>query len=258
MPLLVGTSGWQYRTWKEAFYPNGLPQRSWLEHYSALFATVEVNNAFYRLPESSVFAAWGRRTPEDFVVAVKASRYLTHVKRLRDPAEPVARFVERAAHLGAKRGPVLLQLPPNLARDLPALDETLGRFPGGWRVAVEPRHESWFVPETEAVLRAHGAALCMADSPRRRPPCWPTAGWGYLRMHEGRASPHPCYGRRALDTWARRLADLYGPHADIYVYFNNDHLGCAVRDASTFARLAQAAGLAPTRVPSPDEVRVKA
>ncbi|SIR80326.1 Protein of unknown function DUF72 [Micromonospora avicenniae] len=120
--ILLGTSGWQYRDWRGRFYPAGLPQRLWLEHFAGRFATVEVNNAFYRLPERDTFAAWRARTPDDFCVAVKMSRYLTHIKRLREPAEPVARFLDRATALGDRLGPVLLQLPPTLAADVPALD----------------------------------------------------------------------------------------------------------------------------------------
>ena len=170
MPVLIGTSGWQYRDWRGAFYPAGLPQARWLEHHASRFRTLEVNNAFYRLPEASTFTAWAERTPDDFLIAVKASRYLTHIKRLKDPAEPVKRFVERASCLGLKLGPVLLQLPPNLAAKPDALDETLRLFPRGWRVAVEFRHETWFTDEVRALLQRQGAAMCLADSPHRRTP----------------------------------------------------------------------------------------
>jgi uncharacterized protein YecE (DUF72 family) len=254
--VLIGTSGWQYRDWKGAFYPAELPQRAWLEHYAACFATVEVNNAFYRLPEPGTFADWAARTPEDFCVAVKASRYLTHVKRLRDPAEPVARFLAHARHLGPKLGPVLLQLPPTLKADLAALGDTLRQFPREVRVAVELRHPSWFEAGTRDLLEEHGAALCLADSPQRRTPLWRTAGWGYLRMHQGRATPEPCYGRRALAAWARRLADTWSDGEDVYVYFNNDTRACAVRDAAVMARQLERVGLSPTRAPQPRAVRV--
>jgi uncharacterized protein YecE (DUF72 family) len=256
VPVLVGTSGWQYRDWRGRFYPERLAQARWLEHYAGRFATVESNNAFYRLPERATFAAWAARTPDDFVMAVKASRYLTHVRRLRDPEGPVGRLLDRAARLGGKLGPVLLQLPPNLQADPAALDRTLRAFPAGVRVAVEPRHDSWFNDEVRRLLGEHGAALCLADSPRRRTPLWRTAGWTYLRLHQGVASPRPCYGRRALATWAGRLADLVGPDADAYVYFNNDPGGCAVRDARVFALAAARAGLHPTRVPAAAEVRL--
>src|SRR5207247_1496070 len=147
----------------------------WLEFFADRFATVESNNAFYRLPEAEVFAAWARRTPDDFVMAVKVSRFLTHVKRLLEPEEPVRRFVERARHLGPKLGPALLQLPPDLAADPARLERTLVEFPKAIRVAVEFRHPSWETEEVRRILAAHGAALCLAD--RRRPlrPIWSTA-----------------------------------------------------------------------------------
>jgi uncharacterized protein YecE (DUF72 family) len=191
-------------------------------------------------------------------VAVKASRYLTHIRRLNEPEEPVARFTEHARHLGRKLGPVLLQLPPNLEANHPRLDLTLSLFPADWRVAVEFRHSSWFTGETRQLLTARGAALCLADSPRRKTPLWRTTDWTYLRLHEGRATPHPCYGRTALSTWAQRLAELMGPEDDAYVYFNNDGRACAVRDARLFALAAEKAGLEPTRVPGPREVHLAA
>jgi uncharacterized protein YecE (DUF72 family) len=256
MPVLLGTSGWQYRDWRGRFYPERLAQARWLEHYAGQFATVESNNAFYRLPEPRTFAAWAARTPADFVMAVKASRFLTHYKRLRDPEEPVRRFLEHAGHLGAKLGPVLLQLPPSLRMDLGALRDTLQCFPPEVRVAVEPRHESWFTDATRALLTTQGAALCLADSPSRRSPVWRTSGWSYLRFHEGTATPRPCYAEEALARWAEALAGAWDREERVYVYFNNDSGCCAVRDAARFARAVARAGLRPTRAPSPDAVRV--
>jgi uncharacterized protein YecE (DUF72 family) len=256
VPVFIGTSGWQYRDWKGAFYPRELRQADWLEHYAHHFQTVEVNNAFYRLPEPKTFAAWAARTPGDFVVVVKASRYLTHIRRLKEPEEAVGRFTKHAGHLGAKLGPVLLQLPPDLQADLDRLDQALGAFPSGWRLTVEFRHDSWWSDETRALLTSRGVALCLADSPRRHTPVWRTAPWTYLRLHEGRASPHPCYGRTALATWARRLAELWPKSAEVFVYLNNDPRGCALRDARWLASAAARAGLAPTRIPAADEVRV--
>ncbi|MEV4754960.1 DUF72 domain-containing protein [Micromonospora sp. NPDC049559] len=249
--ILVGTSGWQYRDWRDRFYPAGLPQRRWLEHYAERFATVEVNNAFYRLPERETFAQWRERTPADFCVAVKMSRYLTHIKRLREPEEPVARFLGRAEALGDRLGPVLLQLPPNLRADVAALDATLARFPAGVRVAVEPRHPSWWTAQTRRVLEARGAALCWADR-RSRPvaPLWRTAGFGYLRLHEGRAEPRPRYGPTALGSWLTRVAAVYDEREPVYVYFNNDPGGAAVVDATALAGIARRRGLPVSRTPT--------
>jgi uncharacterized protein YecE (DUF72 family) len=246
--MFVGTSGWQYGDWRGRFYPDKLPQRCWLEHYADRFATVEVNNAFYRLPERSTFEGWRDRTPSDFVVGVKVSRYLTHIKRLREPAEPVARFLDRAAGLGRKLGPVLLQLPPTLQADAKALADTLKRFPDHVRVAVEPRHPSWWTAEIRGVLEDHDAALCWADRGGRPvTPLWRTASFGYLRMHEGRAHPRPRYGSAALRTWAERVAKAYGDGAPTYAYFNNDPGGAAIVDAAAFAAAARRRGMAVTR-----------
>ena len=249
--LLIGTSGWQYRDWRPPktgaedrpyLYPAGLPQSRWLEHYASRFTVVEINNAFYRLPERETFRRWRETTPDDFGYAVKMSRFLTHVRRLKDPAEPVARFMERAEALGDKLGPVLLQLPPTLRADLAALDETLTAFPKAVRVAVEPRHETWFTDEARDLLTRHGAALCWADRAGHPvTPLWRTADFGYLRLHEGRADPWPRYGRAALSAWLDRIgAEL--PRVPVHVFFNNDPGGAAVIDAEAMAALARHRG----------------
>jgi uncharacterized protein YecE (DUF72 family) len=256
--LFVGTSGWQYRDWRGSFYPPKLAQRAWLEFYSERFRTVEVNNTFYNLPEAHVFESWAERTPPDFVMTVKMSRFLTHLKRLLDPEEPVARFMERADRLGAKLGPVLLQLPPAFEADPARLESALSRFPTSVRIAVEFRHRSWYTEEVRSLLERRGAALCWADRARLLDPPWRTAEFGFVRFHEGRARPRPCYGRTALTTWAQRLALAFKPGEDVYAYFNNDHRCCAVRDAAVFARAAARAGLQPTRVPGAGEVRLAA
>jgi uncharacterized protein YecE (DUF72 family) len=249
--VIIGTSGWQYRDWRGRFYPTKLPQRLWLEHYCRFFATVESNAAFYRLPELATFASWRERTPPEFRWAVKASRYLTHIKRLREPAEPVARMMQRAAGLGPKLDTVLLQLPPTLQADVDLLRETLACFPGGTRVAVEPRHDSWWTDEVRALLERYGAALCWADRAERPvAPLWRTADWGYLRLHTG--AEGWAYRPRTLRTWADRIAETFGD-ADVLVYFNNDPGGAAVADAVRFAGAVRRAGGTPTRVPTLDE-----
>ncbi|HEX3947410.1 MAG TPA: DUF72 domain-containing protein [Acidimicrobiales bacterium] len=258
MAVLVGTSGWQYDHWKGTFYPPEVPKARWLEHYAERFATVESNSAFYRLPERRTFADWASRTPDDFVIAVKASRYLTHVRRLRDPRDPVLRLAGRLEGLGDCLGPVLLQLPPTLRVDAASLTAALKTFPRSVRVAVEPRHPSWFTDEIRAILERNDAALCLSD--RRGPlgPPWRTATWGYVRFHEGRASPNPCYGRAALATWADRVRSLWGPSEAVYCYFNNDPVGCAPRDARRFALAVRGEGRRVTRVPGARELKVGA
>jgi uncharacterized protein YecE (DUF72 family) len=248
--LYLGTSGWQYKHWRGVFYPENLPQREWLAYYAKRFQTVEVNNTFYHLPEKSSFEQWREHTPNDFTFALKMSRYLTHLKRLHDPVEPVHRFMERAARLGSKRGPILIQLPPNYHADIESLDHALAAFAPSVRVAVEFRHESWFTPATRNVLERRKVAMCLADSPARKQPYWRTAEWGFVRFHEGKGSRAPGYERDALRRWARRIADMWDARHDVHVYFNNDAGGYAIKDAITFAELAARAGLKPTRVPN--------
>jgi uncharacterized protein YecE (DUF72 family) len=242
---MVGTSGWQYRDWRGRLYPAGLPQRLWLGHYATRFATVEVNNAFYRLPSRATFASWREQAGDGFCFAVKMSRYLTHIKRLADPAEPVARFLDRAQPLGPTLGPVLLQLPPTLTADTDRLRDVLRQFPPAVRVAVEFRHRSWWTGATKAVLEAHNAALAWADrNSRPVSPLWVTADWGYLRLHQGAASPPPRYGATALRSWLDRLTVAFDLNRrSVFVYFNNDPGGAAVTDADSLARRARQRGL---------------
>ena len=256
--LYIGTSGWQYRHWKETFYPRKLAQRSWLEYFAERFDTAEVNNTFYNLPAASVFKQWGERTPPGFVFALKMSRFLTHLRRLRDPEQPVELFLQRARELGVKRGPTLLQLPPSLHADAGLLDAAIEVFPRGERIAVEFRDTSWFVPEVRAVLERRGAALCLVDDGGIRSPEWRTADWGYVRFHSGRAHPPSCYGRAALETWASRIGSTYGDEADVFVYFNNDAFACAIRDAIVMAHLCAARGLNVSRVPPAGDVTLGA
>ncbi len=232
MGLRIGTSGWQYRDWRGPFYPEQDPQRLWLATYARTFDTVECNHAFYRLPERATFERWRKETPPGFLMAVKASRFLTHNKRLRDPAEPVARLLERARGLGDRLGPILLQLPPTLAADAGRLDACLACFPSDIRVAVEPRHGSFWTDEIRRVLERRQAALCWADRLEAAvTPAWRTADWGYLRFHAGLGDPPPRYRPATLD---RRLAEItrtFGPREEVYVYFNNDRGAAAVADA---------------------------
>jgi uncharacterized protein YecE (DUF72 family) len=255
MTVWIGTSGWQYDDWRGRLYPRRAPLRRWLEEYAARFAIVESNNAFYRLPERRTFCDWAERTPDDFLVTVKMSRYLTHIRRLREPHEAVERFTDRVEGLGRKLGPVLLQLPPQLRCDPERLDRALREFPRSMRVAVEFRHDSWYTTEIRDLLERHRAALCLADRHRPVAPLWRTTNWTYLRLHEGRAHPRPSYGRMALSSWAERLADRWRADEDCFVFFNNDHVACAPRDAARFAVLCRRAGLDPSRAPSPRTIR---
>ncbi len=250
--VIIGTSGWQYRDWRGLFYPPKLPQRLWLEHYQEFYATVESNNAFYRLPEKTTFEKWRERTPPDFRWAVKASRFLTHIKRLREPEEPVARLMERAAGLEERLDAILLQLPPTLKADADLLRECLAQFPAGTRVAVEPRHVSWWTDEIRALLERYGAALCWADRDEQPiAPLWRTTDWGYLRFHHGFEAWR--YRPQTLELWAERLAGTWADQEDVLVYFNNDPGGAATIDSVIFAEAVRRSGRTTTRVPTADQ-----
>jgi uncharacterized protein YecE (DUF72 family) len=245
--VIAGTSGWQYRDWRGVFYPAGVPQRLWLEYYARQFASVENNGTFYRLPAREVFASWRDRVGRDFVMTVKASRYLTHVRRLRDPAQPVKRLLDAAEGLGGRLGPVLLQLPPDLRAAPGLLADCMAQFPPTVRVAVEPRHESWWTDEVRGILAARNAALCWADRKGSAvTPLWPTADWGYLRLHEGEGEsegvPWPGYSQAALTRWAERLIATWAGDRDVFVYFNNDQNCAAPRDAARLAAVVAARG----------------
>ena len=228
----IGCSGWVYDHWRDRVYPDGLPQRRWLEHYATLFDTVEVNATFYRLPRRDTVAAWVEGTPAGFVFAVKASRYLTHVKRLRDLGRGLERFYACIEPLvgSPKLGPVLWQLPENFHRDDERLAGALERLPPG-RHCFEFRHESWFRPDVYGLLREHGAALVVGDTPARPFQAHElTADWAFVRFHQGRRGRRGNYSDRELAGWAERLA-AWRTRADVYAYFNNDWEGFAVRNA---------------------------
>jgi uncharacterized protein YecE (DUF72 family) len=228
----VGCSGWSYSHWREEVYPEGVPQRRWLEHYATLFDTVEVNATFYRLPRRETVAGWVERTPPDFLLAVKASRFLTHVRRLSDVGRGLERFYERIAPLldSPKMGPVLWQLPETFHRDDERLAGALVRLPPG-RHCFEFRHESWFAPEVYELLREHGAALVIGDHPARPFQAHElTADWTYVRFHSGSRGRRGNYSDRELETWARRIA-AWRSRTEVLAYFNNDWEGFAVRNA---------------------------
>ena len=234
----IGCSGWNYPHWRERVYPRGLPARRWLERYAELFDTVEVNTTFYRLPRRESVAAWVEETPPGFLFTVKASRYLTHVKRLADMEQGVARFYERIEPLAVtpKLGPVLWQLPPTFRRDDERLASALERLPAG-RHCFEFRHESWFAPEVSELLREHRAALVIGDHPERP---WQahelTADWTFIRFHYGRRGRNGNYSERELEEWARRIEGWRRRH-DVFAYFNNDWEGHAVRNGERLKAL---------------------
>ncbi len=239
-PPRIGCSGWNYASWRGTFYPRELSPRHWLEYYAERFDTVEVNNTFYRLPEKSTFVQWHARTPTGFLMAVKASRFLTHMKRLRDPDEPLDRLFSRASALGPHLGPVLYQLPGRFTIDLERLDAFLSALPrtvGAHRIlhVIEFRDPSWYVRETFEVLKKRRVALCLhdkagstLDGPFEDP-------FVYVRFHGTSGHYQGSYPRASLDAWARRLAEQVQHGRRVFAYFNNDPGAAAVENARTLA-----------------------
>ena len=230
----VGTSGWQYRDWRGAFYPKEIPQREWLPYFAEHFETVEVNNSFYRLPERETFERWREQTPNRFIVTVKASRFITHLKRLKDPEDPVALFWERATGLGDRLGPLLFQLPPRFRADPERLRRFLDVLPKEVRPAFEFRDDSWLTDEVFGMLRGRGAALVWPDRPGTKVELPEVGGWLYVRFHQGTQSG-PDYRRDKLRRWASRIAAADARES--FLYFNNDPTGAAIRDARTMIEL---------------------
>jgi uncharacterized protein YecE (DUF72 family) len=240
-PIHIGCSGWNYADWRGVLYPPGCAQRRWLERYAEVFGTVEVNATFYRLPSRDAVAAWVRQTPEEFTFAVKASRYLTHMKRLTDMDRGMERLLERLEPLtqSPKMGPMLWQLPENFHRDDERLGHALDRLPPG-RHTFEFRHPSWFADEVLEALREHGVALTIGDHPERP---WQrhdvTADFTFVRLHYGRRGRRGNYGPSELDAWAREIRRL-AREAEVFAYFNNDWEGFAVRNALDLRRRLEA------------------
>jgi uncharacterized protein YecE (DUF72 family) len=227
----IGCSGWNYAHWREVVYPKGLPPARWLEHYATLFDTVEVNATFYRLPRRDSVARWVEQTPPGFIFTIKASRYLTHLKRLTDLGRGVDRFYERIEPVvrSPKMGPVLWQLPGNFHRDDDRLAAALRALPPG-RHCFEFRHASWFVPEVYELLRAHETALVIGDHPQRPFQTYEvTADWTFVRFHYGSRGRNGNYSERELEEWRKRLAS-WCARVEVYAYFNNDWLGYAVKN----------------------------
>ncbi len=239
-PVRVGCSGWNYDDWRGRLYPEGLGKQRWLRRYAELFDTVEVNSTFYRLASRNAVARWVEETPPDFVFAAKASRYLTHVRRLRDVGQGIERYYERMQPLveSGKLGPIVWQLPANFRRDDDVLSQLLDILPDG-RHCFEFRHESWFEAPVYELLRSAGAALVIADHPK-----WPfqahelTADWTLVRLHHGRRGRRGNYSETELDEWARRLS-RWRRRAEAFVYFNNDWEGFAVANALSLKRRLQ-------------------
>ncbi len=233
----IGCSGWMYDSWRGRFYPEGEPKRRWLELYAKRFDTVEVNSTFYRLARREAVANWVHQTPPEFEFVVKASRYLTHIKRLVEIEEGIRRFYAPLEPLieAGRLGAVLWQLPENFHRDDARLQGWLAALPPG-RHTIEFRHPSWFAPEVMRALKHHGVALAIGDHPQRPFQTHvATASWRFIRFHYGARGRRGNYSDTELETWARRIAQWRRTHA-VYAYFNNDWEGFAPANALALAR----------------------
>ena len=231
--VLVGTSGWHYKDWIGGFYPPRFPATQMLGWYSQRFNTVEINNSFYRLPSPETFANWKRSTPKDFCFAVKASRYLTHRKKLKDPHDAIARLLDPVSKLGGKLGPLLFQLPPRWRVNVERLRDFLQALPRKKRCVLEFRDPSWHIPQVFGLLQKYNVALCIYDQAGFRSPVELTADFTYLRFHGPETGYHGSYPDRELQQWASRIDDWRRLLKVTYVYFNNDYHGNAIRNADT-------------------------
>jgi len=232
----IGTSGWHYDHWQDRFYPKTLTKAKWLEFYASHFTTVELNNSFYRLPSETAFATWHDSSPANFTFAVKVSRFITHIKRLRNSEEAVDNFISRAKILAEKLGPLLYQLPPNMHRNDEILESFLSTLPQGMKHVFEFRHQSWLEDKVFEILHKHNIGFCVFDMPSVSCPLVATADFAYIRFHGSTGLYFSCYSDEELADWAKRLANLARNLEAIYIYFNNDAEAFAVRNAITLRR----------------------
>ncbi|MCU1257261.1 MAG: hypothetical protein JWO80_146 [Bryobacterales bacterium] len=229
--IRIGTSGWHYKHWIGAFYPPRFPASKMLSYYQERFDTVELNNTFYRLPAENAVKLWRESTPAGFVFAVKGSRFITHMKKLKDPEAGLEKFFARVDLLGEKLGPVLWQLPPNWTLDVDRLAEFLSALPKYHRYAFEFRNETWNTPEVMSLLRANGAAYCAYDLAGYQSPVEITADFTYVRLHGPGGKYQGSYSDDALRGWARRIREWRKVLRAVFVYFDNDDSGYAAHNA---------------------------
>ena len=235
----IGTSGWHYGHWVGPFYPIGMKPADFLSHYARHFPAVEINNTFYRLPTPEVLAAWRASTPAGFVFACKASRYITHMKKLKDPEPGIRPFVDAVDVLGAKLGPILFQLPPRWHVDAVRLRTFLAALPAGRRYAFELRDETWFTSDVYDALAEHNAALCIYDLGGFRAPVKVTADFAYVRLHGPDGPYRGQYDGRTLSGWVRRFRRWAGEGRDVYCFFDNDERGYAIQDARRMLQMVK-------------------
>jgi uncharacterized protein YecE (DUF72 family) len=238
--IRIGTSGYQYDHWQEIFYPADLAKDEWFAHYASHFPTVEINNTFYNLPDPETFEAWAGAAPEGFLYAIKASRYITHMKKLKDPEESLANLWDGVRRLGPHRGPILFQLPPNWHCNPDRLAAFLDALPEEANAVFEFRDPSWYCEEVYGLLDARGAAFCVHDLEDLASPKRARGPIAYIRFHGSEGAYRGRYGKNRLRPWARWVrSQAEDAGRDVYAYFNNDSEGHAVKDASALRDLLE-------------------
>jgi uncharacterized protein YecE (DUF72 family) len=236
----LGTSGWHYKGWVGLFYPAKIPAKKMLNFYAQHFDTVEINNSFYHLPLPSTYDSWHHNSPGNFLFAVKGSRFITHMKKLKDPRTSSKKFFDGVERLGEKLGPILFQLPPNWHVNLERLTTFLEALPKGHRYVFEFRDESWLMPEVYELLSKYKAAFCIHDLARMQTRLKITADFSYIRFHgPGEAKYAGSYSTQALEKWAQRIMDWRRREVDVYAYFNNDVGGHAVENSKKLKELME-------------------
>ncbi len=237
--IYIGTSGWHYDHWEGPFYPPDLPKDAFLAHYAERFCTVEINNSFYRLPTEKTLARWREATPDDFVFSAKASRYLTHMKKLKEPEEPLERLFGRLSVLGDKLGPILFQLPPRWKVNVERLGDFLKALARDHRYAFEFRDPSWFDGRVYEMLAERGDSFCVYDLAGRTSPKEVTADFVYVRLHGPEGAYQGRYGAERLAGWAGAFSAWLKEGLEVYCYFDNDEAGYALQDASRLRQMME-------------------
>jgi len=235
--IYIGVSGWSYKHWRGTFYPEDMPEDQWLDYCAKFFASVEVNNTFYNLPEENTFKKWYQSTPRDFIFSVKASRYITHMKKLKDPSKTLPKIFDRAKILAEKLGPILFQLPPGWKCNIERLRFFLDSLTGDYRYTFEFRNPDWFNQQVYDLLSSRNAAFCIYELDRKMSPEQVTADFVYIRLHGPEGPYEGQYSQKVLWDWAKRIRKWQGQGRDVYCYFDNDQAGYAAQDAVRFGKI---------------------
>jgi uncharacterized protein YecE (DUF72 family) len=234
--IYVGTSGWSYQHWRGTFYPEGTKVKDHFQYYLSHFKTVEINNTFYSLPKKETFIKWKEQVPADFIYVIKASRFITHMKKLHDPEESIALFFEHASLLKEKIGAILFQLPPGMKSDIELLHNFLKTLPKGYRYVFEFRNVDWYRDEIYKLLQKYNCAFCIYELEGHQSPVKVTADFVYLRLHGPGRKYQGSYSDEVLSQWAEQCRE-WSKTKDVFVYFDNDENGYAAFNAITLKRM---------------------